>query len=98
MPCGMDKVEAKALLAGEIEKLRARPYSELVERLLDKQETFEVIGASGVRYHIELQGFWDEEQAGNLRVLGAIDDGGWHAFVPLTDDFILAPGGSFVGE
>jgi len=34
-----------------------------------------------------------------LRVLGAIDDGrGFRANVPLTDDFLVAPDGSSVGE
>ena len=28
----------------------------------------------------------------------AIDDGGLRAFAPLSDDFIMAPDGSFVGE
>jgi hypothetical protein len=94
----VDKVEASAILAAEVEKLRARSYSELVARLLDRQETFEVTGPSGSWYYVELQAFWDDESARNLRVLGAIDDGGWRAFAPLTDDFILAPDGSFVGE
>lgn len=94
----MDKVEARAVLGDEVEKLRACPYSDLVERLLDKQETFEVTGSSGTRYQVELQAFWDDEPAANLRVIGAIDDGGWHAFAPLSDDFILAPDGSFVDE
>jgi hypothetical protein len=42
----VDRVEAKAILAAEVEKLRARSYSELVERLRDTQETFEMT-ASG---------------------------------------------------
>jgi hypothetical protein len=33
-----------------------------------------------------------------MRVLAAIDDGGWHALVPLMASFIVAPDGSFVGE
>jgi hypothetical protein len=94
----VDKVEARAILGAEVEKLRACSYSELVERLLDKQETFEVTGPSGSWYQVELQAFWDDKPAGNLRVIGAIDDGGWRAFVPLSDDFILAPDGSFVDE
>jgi hypothetical protein len=28
----------------------------------------------------------------------AVDDGGWRAFVPVTDDFMIAPDGSFVDE
>ena len=35
---------------------------------------------------------------GHLRVLGSIDDGGIRAFFPLTDSFIMAPDGSFIGE
>ena len=94
----MDSVEAKAVLGAELTKLRALSYTDLVERLLDRHETFEVAGPSGVRYQIELQAFWDDKPGRNLRVVAAIDDGGWRAFVPVTDDFILAPDGSFVGD
>ena len=54
--------------------------------------------ASGVRYQIELQAFWDDKRAKNLRLIGAIDDGGWSSYLPLTDNFIVARDGSFVGE
>jgi len=94
----MDKPEASAILATEVQKLRKRPYCDLVRRLLDKQETFEVTAASGVRYQIELQAFWDDKRAKNLRLIGAIDDGGWSSYLPLTDNFIVAPDGSFVGK
>jgi hypothetical protein len=33
-----------------------------------------------------------------VRVIGSIDDGGWWTFKPLTEDFILAPDGTFAGE
>jgi hypothetical protein len=94
----VNKVEAKAILATELDKLCACSYEELVGRLLDTQETLELTAPSGVWYQIELQAFWDDKPGGNLRVIGAIDDGGWRAFVPVTDGFILAPDGSFVGE
>jgi len=46
-----------------------------------------------------VQAFWDSpRQPGNLRVIVAIDDGGWRAFRPLSADFIVASDGSFVGE
>ena len=41
---------------------------------------------------------WDGKKDGNLRIIGAIDDGGLRAFIRLTEDFILTPDGSFVGE
>jgi hypothetical protein len=53
---------------------------------------------SGQPFQIEILGFWDDRRSGNLRVHAAIDDGGWSAFIPLGDDFIKAPDGSFVGE
>jgi hypothetical protein len=95
---GVDKVEARATVAAEVEKLRECSYPELVERLLGRQETLEVTGPSGTRYQVELQAFWDNEPAANLRVVAAIDDGGWRAFAPITEDFIIAPDGSFAGE
>jgi hypothetical protein len=97
----VDESEARAVLADELRTLRSVSYTQLVERLLDRQETKEALGPSGAWYQLELQAFWDSprEPHGVLRVLGAIDDGkGWRANVPLTDDFLLSPDGSFIGE
>lgn len=33
--------------------------------------------------------FWDHREGGAIRVLGTVDDGGWRAFRPLTEDFIV---------
>ena len=52
----------------------------------------------GVTYQIEIEAFWDSEPGGDIRVLGSIDDGGWRAFAPLCDDFILTPAGQLIGE
>lgn len=46
----------------------------------------------------KVQVFWDDTPDGAIRVMASIDDGGWRAFVPLTEAFILAPDGSFVDE
>lgn len=94
----MDKAEARDLLAKELEKWRARSYADLSSYIDAEAFTKEVKGQSGVTYQIEIEVFWDSKPQGDLRVLGAIDDGGWRAFVPLSDDFILSPDGSFVGE
>ena len=94
----IDQAEAQLLVEAALDNLRQATYAELVDRLLDKQETLERVGATGARYGIEIQAFWDDKRKGNLRVRAAIDDGGWRAFVPLTADFIRAPDGSFVGE
>lgn len=94
----MDKGEASELLAKELEEWRAHSYSDLTSHIDSEPSTKEAKGKSGVTYQIEVEVFWDSKPQGDLRVLGAIDDGGWRAFSPLTDDFIVSPDGSFVGE
>ena len=94
----MDKEEALSLADAELAELRRSTYSQLIERLLDKQETFERVGDSGTRYQFELQAFWDDKPDGNLRVFVLIDDRGWRAFAPLSVDFIRAPDGAFIDE
>ena len=93
----MDKVEAKSLLSLELCRYRELPYAELFS-LIDQGEAFERPGPSGVIYQIEMQVFVDDVSRHTLLVMGSIDDGGWRAFCPLSDSFILAPEGSFVGE
>jgi hypothetical protein len=93
----VDKVEARAVLARELESYRSRAYTDLVG-LIGNEVNTEVRGESGVVYQVEIQALWESGKPGDLRVCGSIDDGGWRAFLPLTDDFILAPDGSFLGE
>ena len=93
----MDSDEARELLLAELERYRQTPYREL-RRLLKEQDHFEVAGPSGTNYQIEIQAFWDSGPEGNLRIRGAVDDGGLRAFVPLIEDFIVTPAGTFVGE
>ena len=95
--CGMNGTEAKSILEQELSRYRGRSYSELLS-MVDHSETFERASPSGVTYQIEVQIFFDDEQKRALRILGAIDHGGWRAFKPWTDDFIMAPDGSLVGE
>lgn len=91
--------EAKSLLDGVVAELRGEPYRTLVARYLHESDERTVVAESGVQYQVEVQAFWDSpRQPGNLRVIMAIDDGGRHAYRPLSSDFIVAPDGSFVGE
>lgn len=93
----VEKREARSILQEFLDELRKRPYSDLAKLIGDSQQR-EIAGKSGTRYQVEIQAVWDDKREGNLRVLASIDDGGWRAFVPLTDSFIIAPDGSFVGE
>lgn len=93
----MNKQEAQSLLRACLARYREYSYAELKTRL-GEIETCQVVGESGVQYQVEVQVFWDDKLQQNIRVMGAIDDGGWRAFLPLTDSLIMAPDGSFVGE
>jgi hypothetical protein len=93
----MDKTEAKKILTEQLEQYRKRSHSELTQ-LINQPETLTVVGDSGTKYGLEFEVFWDHEPGKDLRVMGSIDDGGWRAFSPLSDDFIMRNDGSFVGE
>ena len=93
----MNNSEAKEVLARELATYRSRPYRDLIN-LLDQSINAEVQAQSGILYQVQIQVFGDERPDGNLRVAGAVDDGGRRASLPLTDSFILAPDGSFVDE
>jgi len=95
----MDKVEAKAILLEQLGNFRRFPYANLQELVRSKKiKVLEVSGKSGTRYQLEFQAFWDSQPNANIRMLGSIDDGGWRAFFPLTESFIISPNGSFIGE
>ena len=93
----MNKDEARSVLAKHLAYYRGQSYSALL-RLLDEQDTCEVLGDSGAVYQVEVFAHWDDKPDGNLRVFGCVDDGGWRASFPLTDDFIVSPLGKLVGE
>ena len=93
----MDNAEAREVLARELTRYRQRSYSDL-RSLLDTRDVFERTGKSGAVYQLAIEAVWDDHPGGSLRIMGAIDDGGWRAIVPLNDSFIIAPNGSFVGE
>jgi hypothetical protein len=86
--------EAKGVLRAEVIKLRPSGYEGLVKRLGDRKEVIEVVGLSGTAYHVELEGFWDDDEHRSLRVVASIDDGGMRAFLPFTDSFTVDPTGA----
>jgi hypothetical protein len=95
----IDKDEARAVGARKIDELRTLRYEELVRFIEPVHE--DVTGRSGTVYQVEVVAFWDggrKARDGNLRVMVAVDDRGWSAVSPLTDDFIITPTGEFIGE
>lgn len=93
----MDKEKAMAILEEQLRLYRTKSYAELKD-LLGQVDAYEVATPDGFAYQIEIQVFWDGKPDGNIRVIGAIDDGRWRAFCPLSDDFIITPDGAFLGE
>lgn len=94
----MNKSEATAILKHHIGQYRAKSYEKLIT-LVGNVQVYEAEGISGARYTLEFDVVWDDEPNGDIRVIGAIDDGTLrNAFAPLSDDFILTPDGRFVGE
>lgn len=93
----MNKEEALNILRPVLTRYRKSSYSDLVG-LIGRQETIEVTGASGTRYQVEIEAFRDDKISGNIRILGTIDDGGIRALLPLCQDCIIAPDGSFIDE
>jgi hypothetical protein len=90
------KAEAKEIMARRLQDLRALSYESLLELQSPVTETVEA--PSGRSYQLEVQAFWDDRRKQTLRVMVSIDDGSLRSFAPLSNDFIVAPDGTFVGE
>ena len=84
----MDREEALSLLDAHLDQYRKLPYAELAAKI-GHEEFPEVVGPSGTEYQIEIQVCWDDKPGGDVRVLGAIDDGGLRAFMPLCSGLIV---------
>ncbi|MGE3975208.1 MAG: hypothetical protein AB7F59_11850 [Bdellovibrionales bacterium] len=96
----MNKTEALAVANVKILELRRQPYQEL-KKLIGPQGamTVEAVGASGTKYQLQIEAFWDGNENGNLRVAVMVDDGGFfRSMFPLSTDFIISPNGNFIGE
>ena len=95
----MDRQEAGELAERVLHELRAGPYDALVSRFLDRSEWTRATAPSGRRYDVQTSAFWDDEAERHVRVMVAVSDRSRWGFVrPVTDDFIIAPDGTFVGE
>ncbi len=91
----MDRAEAKPLLAKELTEFAARPFDMLVASV-KHTDVKNVVGESGANYQIEFNVFWDSKPDSDLRIMASIDDGGWRAFLPLTDSLIMKPDGTLL--
>ena len=94
----MKKSAFQSLLIPIVVDYRQRPYDFWLTHLDTQPITFEFVADDGTECQVEISVFWDDKPNEDVRVIFSIDDGGWRAFVPVTDSFIIARDGSFVGE
>lgn len=94
----MDKAEAQSILTRRVTDLRQQPYPDLRDTWLNQPDCEQIRGQSGAEYQVEIEAYWDDREAEHLRLVVSIDDGGRRALLPITESFIVAPDGSFVGE
>ena len=93
----MNEDVAYVLIDAELRRLLEFSYSQLI-KLIETPETKRVKGEDGKSYQLEIEAVWDINRAEDVRVIVSVNDGGWRAFKPLTQDFVMRPDGSFVDE
>ena len=89
--------ELQSLVRQTVDSLRATPYGDLCRYL--KAYHLRLAGATGASYDVEVQAVWDDprRRGGDLPVMVS----GWESGqqgLGTTEDFIIAPDGTFVGE
>jgi hypothetical protein len=83
----------RALLEAAMQEHQSRSYQSLAGAIGQVHLRSER-GADGRDYQIEIEAEWDDLPGGPVRVVGAIDDGSFRDFLPLSAEFIIAPDGS----
>jgi hypothetical protein len=87
----MNSEEATTLLRQELTKYGRKTYAELRLLVDARLPTLAVMGPSRTEYQVAIHVYSDGAAGGGIRVIGSIDDGGWRAFVPLSESFIAGP-------
>ena len=87
-----DRVPRTLLQAAMLEH-ETLSYAELAGRI-GQVHAHTQRGTDGRTYQIEIEAEWDDQPGGAVRVVGAIDDGSFRDFLPLSAEFIVGPDGS----
>ena len=88
----MNTEEARQIIQDELVVYEKKLYAELAS-LIDEEFHSEKQGPGGAQYQIEILVLWDSTPKGAIRIIGSIDDGGWRAFLPLTEAILKYPEG-----
>ncbi|BCB76892.1 hypothetical protein GCM10022251_48550 [Phytohabitans flavus] len=90
---GLNKALAARLAEERLAEWRRLDYARW-RLMLDDSELRQVAGEDGKRYSVV--SFAVDDGDGRVRMVVAIDDGGWSAFSPLCRDEIMRPDGSLI--
>ncbi|WP_308042423.1 hypothetical protein [Micromonospora sp. PLK6-60] len=90
---GLDKEIAAQLAEARLVEWRRDSYEEWREMLDDKDMRL-VVGEDGKRHTVVSYAIDDGDD--RVRMVVAVDDGGWSAFAPLVRVEIMRPDGTFV--
>ena len=93
----MDKGEARMIAERDLKVYRDMTY-ENIRSEIGSAESFERVSELGEPYQIEFEFFYDNHREGNIRVTAAVSYSGWTEFFPVSNDFIIAPNGEYIGE
>lgn len=94
----MKKADFFAVLAPIVEESQRKPYAYWVDQFADQPIVLEVKAPDGTDCQVEINVLWDDGKEGPIRVMLSIDDGGWRAFAPVTESFVIAEDGTLLGE
>ncbi|MCK5236431.1 MAG: hypothetical protein KAR06_05525 [Deltaproteobacteria bacterium] len=91
--------EAKAVLGKALEDVKSASFKDLSELMgVNNSKAFDMKGAEGGEYDVEVESIWEEEPEGNLRVNVVVFEKGWTSFVPLSASMLVAPDGEILDE
>jgi hypothetical protein len=93
----MNQEEARQVVLEELKRFKSMPYAHLREFVLQEKADAYYLSHSDTKYEIKVMFYWDIGKPGNIRVIGQINvSGGWSAYRPYSQDFIMRPDGSLV--
>lgn len=96
----MNIEEAEGILSVELERLMGESYESL-KRVMggaSRVQTFDIEGASGDEYDVEVEAIWVDKEDDDILVNVAVFDKGWTSMVPVGGSFIITTDGEVLGK